>query len=468
MEWVPRPGAADSGYRKDVTQSHDPQAVVRVARGLVHEGGDKPGPCIVVLGGDLLRQRIYSLGAIPVREQAAVLRRKAANLMEVEERQVIFSALPLATHDGETDFRWLISAIKLSDLRALQEHLWLDGFRAKQFLYGRQSLLRAAEANLSTEADDEAWIIVGAEDAGVSISLVAAGQLVQQSLVPGVFRDNPTMAASVLQEMRGFESYWRRFSRGGAIDDVFVAGLTNADSDHFELACHAALPNSEFLAVGDEDAQTPEQARALYLHACTQGQGLAGDFSLPAPVRRKGLLAAAALTLCVGMLLGREVQTRLTHKAEAKRTHTEWIGGEIPDLAQIESDLDRMQARRAELALRGELASVVGSAGLELGDWLSITRQAFDGRAVLESIHFDDNGGEASLAVGGRVSADPTESTLALAGISEALRSVPELTQFKLRLPTTVNGTSTGREGLEFRVTAAIQAPTPSIREVSQ
>ena len=456
VEWVPRPGSEDSGYRKDETLSRSPQDMVRVARGLVRESGSKPGKCTVLLGGDQVKQRMFSLGEVPAKELRQVLRRKAANLLEVEEQHVVFSAIPLASHDGENEHRWLISAVRLEEIRSLQRQLLRDGFRPKRFLFARQSMLRTAESYLSTGSDDEAWVIVGVEETGVAISLVAAGQLVQQSVVPGVFDAQSAMAASVLQEMRGFESYWRRFSRGGAIDDVFVAGLTDAAGEHFQVACHAALPNSEFLSVGGGDGASDDEARAAYLSTCAAGEGIEGDLSLAAPVGKKWMATTAVLTLALGVLVGKTMQGKLSTLANVHFEKADLLENSVRNLTEIEGDLDRYQASMDELNLRGEIIGQIGTAGLDLASWLQYTRAAFENRAVLEGLHLDDTGSDASFSATGRVSDDPTESTVALAGVSQALQAMKDLSSFRLRLPSAVNGTSSGQVGLEFRMTGSI------------
>ncbi len=456
VEWVPRPGNEDNGYRRDETLSRSPQDMVRVARGLARESGVKPGKCLVLLGGEAVRQRVYSLGEIPSKELGAVMRRKAANLLEVEEHQVVFSAIPLASHDGENEHRWLVSAIRLDEIRSLQRHLIRDGFKPKRFLFARQSMLRTAESYLSTGSEDEAWVIVGVEEKGVAISLVAAGSLVQQSVVPGKFDAQSAMAASVLQEMRGFESYWRRFSRGGAIDDVFVAGLTEEAGDHFQLACHAALPNSEFLSVGAGEGGTEEDARAAYLSTCAAGEGVEGDLTLAAPVGRKWMVTTACLTLILGVMVGNGLQKKLNRLANQRLERVSSLSSKVPNLAEIERDLDRFQRGMEEMEIRGKIAAEVGTAGLDLGSWLHYTRSSFEGRAVLESLHLDDTHGNSSFAATGRVSDDPTESTLALASVSEALQALPDMSLFRLRLPSALGSTSTGQAGLEFRMTGSL------------
>ena len=461
VEWIPSPGAEDNGYRRDETLSRSPLDMVRVARGLAKESKVKPGACTVLLGGDQVKQRVFTVGAIPPKEIKGVLRRKAANLLEVEEHQVVFSAIPLATDDGEGDHRWLVSASRLDEMRTLQRQLIKDGFQPKRFLIARQAMLRTAESFLSTGTDDESWVIVGVEDKGVAISLVAAGQLVQQSFVPGEFDASSAMAASVIQEMRGFEAYWRRFSRGGAIDDVFVAGLTESDAEQFELACHAALPNSDFLAMRVGASEGPEEARASYLSTCAAGAGVEGDMTLPRPIGKRWLVTTAAITLSLGIFAGRYLRTHLHERVSASQVRTEGYAASVPNLLTVEADLEKLQTRLRELEVRKEIAESVGTAGISLRPWMTLAEDAFRGRAVLESLHLDDKGGELSFSAGGRITEDPTRSTIDLAIISKALTDAPNLGSFRMRLPTTVNGTTTGQRGMEFSVSGAILGGAP-------
>ncbi len=456
VEWIPRPGEDDCGYRRDETESLSPKDQVRVARGLVRESGVRPGKCTVLLGGKQVKTRTFSLGQVPAKEWRSILRRKAANLLEVEAHQVVFTALPLVNNEGESDLRWLVSAMRLDDLRSLQLHLLKDGFRPKRFLFARQAMLRTAESYLSTGSEDEAWVIAGVEDAGVAISLVAGGELVQQSFVPGQFEAQSAMAASVLQEMRGFESYWRRFSRGGAIDDLFVAGLTHDEAEQFELACKAALPNSEFLAVGGEQGAPVEETRSAYLATCAAGEGPEGDLTLPMPVQRGWVAAAVVAMLALGLWGGNLVQERYAERADWHAASAASLSTRVPELESIQVDLNAIQSRRDEVQQRRKLARAVGTAGLELSEWVQLTREAFEGHALLESLHVDDGGGEMSFSATGRVASDPSVSTPALAAIDAALGQHPHIRMFKLRLPSTVQSGRAGLPGLEFRITGAI------------
>ncbi|MEZ6018693.1 MAG: hypothetical protein R3F17_00940 [Planctomycetota bacterium] len=458
VEWVPTPGKEEHGYRRDDTQSRSAPDMVRVARGLLQETGHKPGRCQVLLGGDQVRTRMYSLGDIPAKAVRSVLRRKAANLLEVEEHQAIFSAMALTTHEGDTDRRWLVTAIRLDDLRSLQLALIKDGFRPARFLFARQALLGTADQHLSTGSDDEAWVIVGVEHEGVCISLVAGGQLVQRSLVPGQFDTHSAMAASVLQELRGFESYWRRFSRGGAIDDVLVAGLDSDELEHFELACHAALPTAEFLGVGADLNADKEGARAGYLAACAASEGQEGDCTIARPVSRGSLAGVAVMTLGIGLFGGWMLRENLEEQRRHYREGAEALAQAVPELDSIETVLDQHAGLRRELDQRATWIATVGSAGLDLHGWMAQTEAAFAGQAVLDNVHFDDTGTETSFIAGGRVDPDPMGATRALAAVRERLIEHAQVGQLQMRLPSALATGEESDSGLEFRVLGSLRS----------
>ncbi|MCA9002929.1 MAG: hypothetical protein KDB61_13475, partial [Planctomycetes bacterium] len=237
VEWIPDPHKDPCGHLISSYGGNSAQEMASAAKDLVEQAGGKPRKCVLLLGGGLVKQRIVAVPHVSDKEIKGILHRKAANILDVELHQTAFTATPVVQAEGSKEERWLISAVRLDELRSLTRHLRESGFAVRRIVYTRLALLAAGESCLSLETEDQGGIVIGVEDNSVAISLVAAGGLVQQTVVPGAFQMNSTMAASVLQELRGFESHWRRHSRGGNVAQVVVAGLAHEEASQFELAC---------------------------------------------------------------------------------------------------------------------------------------------------------------------------------------------------------------------------------------
>jgi hypothetical protein len=426
------------------------------ARVLLEESGEKPGKCTLLLGGAMVRQRIVSLPHVGDQQMKGVLHRKAANILEVELHQTAFTATEVETTDGSKEQRWLISAVRLDELRSLTRHLRTQGFHVRKIIYPRLAMLAAGMNLMAGLGETEAGIVVGVEGDSVTISLVADNTLVQQTVVPGAFDVHSTMAASVLQELRGFESHWRRHSRGGKVTRVVVAGLAQSEVEQFELACHAALPSSEFQSAGGEPAIDREVARAVYLKICVSGESNSANFTLPSPPRRSVLWTVGVGALLGGVYLGMQVQDKLEATSASISARTEALRSQVGDIQSIERDLQASSRLQAEIRARSEQLEIIGSAGIDAHEWLGMAFEAFDQRAILDSLHVDDYGGMNGFELKGRVPADPMTSVSALSDLVASCEQHPGVLDVRMELPSSLKGNTSAESTLTFQVTASI------------
>ncbi|MFT5197737.1 MAG: hypothetical protein ACI87O_000378 [Planctomycetota bacterium] len=456
VEWIPKRSSEGKGYVRGICENQTPPELAQAAIELLESTGHKPGKCTLLLGGSMVRQRIVSLANLSEKETKAVLHRKAANILEVQLHQTAFTALEMEDQDRELDKRWLVSALRLDDLRALKRDLRSSGFQIQKIVFDRLILLEKAISLLPKGEDKSAGIVIGVESESVAISMVAEGKLVQQTVVPGHFQVNSTMAASVLQELRGFESHWRRQSRGGAVSHVVLSGLAQEEAEHFELASHAALPDSQMIRAGDGPQADREGARAEYLKFCSSGGTLAGTFTMPSPPRRPVLAAFATVALSFGIYLGNQAMQSLEGQRASISAQTEALRSQVQGVESVDRDLQIESTLQAELAIRKSDLQSIGSSGLDAEEWLSLAFGAFEQRALLDSVHIDDMGSTESFAVAGRVSSDPLVSVEALLALSDLCQAHPGISDFELHLPSAMNEGADTDTSMSFRVTATI------------
>lgn len=453
MEWIPNSTAPGTGYVRGDTEDQTPRGLAHSAIQLLESTGKKPGRCTLLIGGSLVRQRIITLAQLSDKETKAVLHRKAANILEVEMHQTAFTGLEL---EGKEERRWLVSAVRLDELRVLKRELRDAGFQVRRIVFGRLSLFELGMDLLPKAEDNGAGIVIGVEGESVAISLAAGGKLVQQTVVPGHFQVNSTMAASVLQELRGFESHWRRHSRGGNIQNVVIAGLNQDEAEHFELACHAALPDSKVILAGEGPFVEREHARAEYLDLCASRTTASGNFTLPTPPRRRALAAVASVALASGLYLGFQGTKFLEHERASISSRTDILHGQVDRMQTVDTDLKQASSLQWEIARRRQDLEGIGSSGLNAEEWLSLAFRAFADRGLLDSIHMDDMGMPESFVVSGRVSSDPLIYVDALTTLSSTCKAHPGVDEFELHLPSSMEEGAKGGGSMSFRISASM------------
>ena len=77
------------------------------------------------------------------------------------------------------------------------------------------------------------------------MSLVAGGALLNQNVLQGSLAENPRMAAGLIQEVRSYEAFWRKQSRGEGICAVAVVGLGPELGESLRATVGVALPGAQ-------------------------------------------------------------------------------------------------------------------------------------------------------------------------------------------------------------------------------
>ncbi len=453
VEWVNHPGSEHPGHLKGASVSMDVGALGGEAQALLNVNGMKPGACRVLLGADMISQHVVSLGTIPEKEVRSVLHRKAANLLDTELQNTVFTAVQLRDQDGG---RWLVSVIHREKLRDLRMGLESADFRVKGFVLARQSLQVRVQERLPSLEEGDAVILVGLEADSVAISLLANGGLVQQTVVPGRFDLQTPVASTVLQELRSFESYWRRQSRGGAITHVVGSGLTKDQADHLVLAMHAALPTAKFQAAEGEMPREEGLARVGYLALCAGSRAQSCDFTLPTPPRRSALIAVTCGVLALGAYLGQEARLQIIDSRASVEVRIMGLESDVSTHSEVEEDLGAVQNAQGELDSHRTRVQKIAGVGVSGREWLDFVQSTFSGRARLDALYIDDTGGQESLSVSGSVPVDPLQSVELLSAIAASWQQNPVLGHYRVQLPNAVSESGNAESELTFKITAAI------------
>ena len=163
-----------------------------------------------------------------------------------------------------------------------------------------------------------------------SLSLVAASELVTESVVVGDYCSSPGTAMTLIPEARRLASYWRKRSRGGALDAVVVMGLDGKRAQVLEQALAASLGQVRTLCLPEPESSVPGEVHALA--ACAASGVLVQALPLATPKSGRALLGLGAALIAVIGLAGISVRSSV-------RSELEHWDGQIADLERSRADL---------------------------------------------------------------------------------------------------------------------------------
>ncbi len=410
IEWVsgdPDKRYSCNGRRAD---SNSPRELAEQALELVELVDEKPCRCLVMVGGTLTSQRMLTLAPMPAKDLRGVLERKAANLLGVEPRDAWYRAIQLAGAENAEEQRWLICAIRRSELLALTHELERVGFRPQGISVPRLSLLSAHPAGQQDSEAELTRILLCLEPGGVAISLTSKGELVQQTFVPGLFEQQSGLASSVLQELRSFEGFWRKLSRGGSIDEVLLFGLTEDTSLALTPAIRTALGNRDCKVVMGPLCESENEARAFALKMAAAASDSRGDLTPKEPPSKSLILAAAMCAATFGMILGFYGQGHLSQRRQVAESYASELSAGARDYSRLQRQLSASAEVHEAALLRAERLKAVGSSGHPLQPLMADIEAAFRGRALLQSVKLQPGDMEAEIELLGSTDPDPALS----------------------------------------------------------
>jgi hypothetical protein len=414
--------------------------------------------CVLALGGKLVEQRVLGLPELPRRDLERVLPRKAANLLGVDAEQALYCALALAheqrtDNEAGTESKWFLLAMRRSLITPLTHALHKSGFEIERLVSPAMARLCFAQG---LRADPAApCIVVDVDTDCVVVSLIQSDELRMQNRLHGGFEATPTMAMTLIQEVKTFDAFWRKVSRGEGVKQVVVLGMDVERSRLFANAILTALPGAAVRVRPDEtdELEAPEQraltARVLSLSACCSTGSLALEASLPTPPKLALVAGVAGAALLVTGSIGAVMRDSLARELHALRSARMSMDALSGDLVSLSDSNRRTQALLDELQL--ETDRLV--ARLEWGAPLEPTLEALvgvvDGQAQLRSFSLQRFGSQGEVRFSGVAPAEPLEAVRALKTIESGLERCSTLANVRVS-PLEIRGRLEPGEGAPF------------------
>lgn len=422
--------------------------------------------CVLALGGRLVEQRVMGLPEMPRRDLERVLPRKAANLLGVDAEQALYCALPLARErrvaaEAGTESKWFLLAMRRSLLTPLTHALHKSGFEIERLASPAMARLCFAQG---LRADTAApCIVVDVDTDSVVVSLIQADELHMQNRLQGSFESTPTMAMTLIQEVKTFDAFWRKVSRGEGVKQVVVLGMDAERSRLFANAIVTALPGAAVRVRPDEtdELKAPEQraltARVLSLSACRATGSLAVEASLPTPPKLALVAGVAGAALLVTGSLGAVMHDSLARELHALRSARMSIDAASGNLASLSDDNRRTQAVLDELQVETERLVARMDWGAPLAPTLEALVGVVDGHAQLRSFALQRFGAQGEVRFSGVAPADPLEAVRALKTIESGLERCTTLADVRVS-PLEIRGRLAPGEGAPFDGAASWEA----------
>ncbi|MDZ4771542.1 MAG: hypothetical protein SGI72_00255 [Planctomycetota bacterium] len=437
------------------------QALADAASAVVREAGTTPGRCVLALGQGLVRQKLITLPVMSRRETRTALRRKAAGMCECDVEQVAFTATcfeEVAPAAGElkasrVDKRWLVTAVLREETRDLRAALAKVGFKIARTVSSQISTLARGQALRADKT--QACIVVSALRKSASVGLIHGDTLVNENVLEGDMRAQPTLAMSLVQEIKSFDAAWRKANRGGAVGQVVLIGLPRDRAPLFKAAVNTALPNALVLLSNADTDEAPglDHGRIEALDACRESGGLQSDLTLPIPLQPKFVsfvLIAIFASLCTVATIAYRparkaelLELEAVLAANARTFGLDELRLENAAAAAALVELDRITARNADVLAHGwkfrtvvtDILGALGSdaalIGLELGP---LTKAEFE--------------------VSGVASPDPATAML---GVDRVVKNIEESPRFEAVVSSPTGTIPTGVQPIAFKIQARLE-----------
>ncbi|MEZ6013662.1 MAG: hypothetical protein R3F49_00990 [Planctomycetota bacterium] len=395
----------------------------------------EPGPCILALGSSILHQRVLGLPQTPPKELRVVLQRKAAMLIDAAPEETLYAALPLDVEEGAKERKWMLLALRRSHYLALRYALREKGFSVRRVVSERMALASAAETVIDHSAN-ESCLAVGMEGGATGVHLLHGGELVHQSVLTTRFDDDASMAKVLVQELRGFDAFWRRRSRGGSIDRVVLVGFAPRWAERLEFAVRAALPSSKIQRLVRESTEGMRAARMVALAACRSVSPVQISIDVPlAPLRSRVALVAAASAVMASVAAYVSFDDARGHRdriiAEQRA-----LQEQAATCDQLVADQGRVRSAMEELALQRKRAEFLGRHGIPLEATLRDALTLVGDSAALTSFSVASDGEDAGIVkLAGEMPSAPVAAQTAIDGMLARAQQSALLTNFEVATP---------------------------------
>jgi hypothetical protein len=431
------------------------ESAVRAAK----SAGMRPGTCILSLGQGMVAQRHITLPGIAPKELRKILARKAGNLVDCDPADTLFSCLPLGHHEDNQEGKWLVLAMRRAQASELRLKLRHRGFKINKVVMGRQAFLAAAADSI--EEEEGSRIVVGVETASVSVSLIDGPGLIQQSILPGAF--TKSTATMLVQELRGFEAFWRKTSRGQKLDRVVIVGLDAHMGQLLESGLLGALPGVQASFVPPIDCEPVRSSRAEALSAARSTSPFQLDLTLPLPPSRSTIFVMAACMTIIAGIIGFVGRERLISERDGWRDDVRALECQLVDFDDIEDAHALIEKSTGSLRAESERLAEVASEGVPMEAMLGAALNAFDGHGVLLSFNGQEGEESFELSMAGATTGDPMTGIDALESLRDSLEASDLLQEVVVMPPTGVpdrNDLKSLRRYLTFGVHATVTLGT--------
>lgn len=418
---------------ESAVEGSGPAAIAAAAVRARTAARDRSRACVLALSPTLVPQRFLALPRLSRKDMLGVLERKAAGMLGDADGDELVCARRagelLAETTGRTDGRWIVAATRRSLVRELQHALRASGIHVARVVSAQ---LAGPALVLARGGDVAAVIVVALERRHTIVSLISENQLLNQNVLEGGFDTTPTMALTLLQEIKGYDAVHRKHRRGEPVTRVVVLGAQPERGELLSSSIRAALPQARCemgLAAPLDAPQAPARGAALEIaRACRERSPLQAEFSLPLAPRP---LAVAAVALASLALVGAAgvVTWSGAHVEELRlRDATRAIEGEVADLDRLLAQNVATRAKLAELdALRVRNAAVLAS-GWPLERVLESAFRACGSDAAIVSLKLDRPAEAALFEIEAVTAPRPLDALRCVTRIERALASDPSFT----------------------------------------
>jgi hypothetical protein len=414
--------------------------------------------CVLALGGKLVEPRVLALPELARGALQRILPRKAAGLLGVELSDALYAALPLAKEprngaEPHAEQKWFLLAMRRSLVAPLSIALQRSHFDVERVTCASLARLCAAQELRGDES--AACIVIDVDLDAVVVSLIHNDELRMQNRILGSFDGAPTMALTLIQEIRTFDAFWRKQSRGEGVAQVVVFGIGVERGKLFGNAVSSALAGARVIVrpeASDPSAE-PESAdcahRVASLAACRAAGPFSLDAPLPTPPRMAPLVAVAACALLAAGSAGAVLRERLNRELRDVRAQGMAHEKRTADLESVRDDNRRVEAQLAEATAETERFVASLSVGIPLGAALDSFARASGRDANLRSLSLERVLGDGEVRFSGFAPVEPLAAVRALKGVERELEASGVLQSVWIA-PPTIRGRDEREQGLAF------------------
>jgi hypothetical protein len=418
--------------------------------------------CLLALGGRLVDHRVIELPELSRGDLRSVLARKAAHALECGLEDALYGALPLGTNseaggDAAPTRKWLVMSVRKSLLRPIEAECRRRGLAVTRLVSA--PLARLCEAQRLRGSTDPACTVVDIDLDAVVVSLLQGVALQHQNRIQGGFAAVPTMALTLVQELKSFDAFWRRSSRGSGVSQVVVIGLDLERTRLFATAVSAALPDATVTCAPTEapDEQRAVAHRIAALSACRTSGPLALEIPLARPPRPATIATVGGAAMLVASLAAVTVKRSLDEelgRLEDQRLALDQRTARLESLCAENREAERLVA---DLTLEVERQVEALTLGVPVARSLEALTNAIESRGSIRTLSLELFDGTGEVRFGGVAPSNPVDSIEALLEIEHALEASPLLEGVRIEPPPYRR--SETDQGQEFHGSAQWETP---------